>query len=357
MRISSILCLLILTVAAAATADPADPIPCREGHAKVGAPTRINPAFGRQGGDTVADATPIPSLPFTDTGATCGAADNYAADCVTAEGAPDVVYSFVPPAALTITIDLCGSGFDTGLYLYDASLNVVACNDDACYARSRLRNVPVRRGETYYIVVDGYGDDCGAYTLTVEEYVPCSLMCPPGAALEGEPPLAIGYDDHYNDGCCGGDAESFQFLWGYPNGTRNFCARTGWFTFQGMDFRDTDWFVATFGPTGEIEVTGDAEYETYLFELGPQDCAQVGVVQLVTLGPCAEGTMVVTGTPGSTVWLWTGPTVFVPQDGTPLQEYGYVLRFTGLASSGLTGVGDGPVIEPATWSAVKSLYQ
>ncbi len=28
---------------------------------------------------------------------------------------------------------------------------------------------------------------------------------------------------------------------------------------------------------GIIEITADAEYATYIFELGPQDCANVGV--------------------------------------------------------------------------------
>ena len=356
MRTFLSLSLLTLIIASAAIADPADPIPCRERQAKVDAPTRVNVAYGRQGGDTIADATPIPSLPFADSGATCGAADDYAADCVSDRGAPDVVYSFVPSTAMSITIDLCGSAYDTGLYVYDASLNVIACNDDVCGAQSRLRNLEVHRGETYYFIVDGYGDDCGTYTLTVAEYVPCTLVCPPGSALEGEPPLEINYEDYYNDGCCGGHGEVFQNLWGLANGTRTFCARTGWFTYSGSSFRDTDWFVATFGPTGVIEVTGDAEYETYLFELGGDCSSGVTVVQLATLGQCTEGSLTVTGEPGSTVWLWTGPTVFEPENGSSLLEYGYVLRFTGMASSGLTGVGDGPVVEPSTWSEVKSLY-
>jgi hypothetical protein len=46
----------------------------------------------RTGGETIEDATVIPSLPYTDTGATCGYGHDYT-DCVYNAGAPDVVYA------------------------------------------------------------------------------------------------------------------------------------------------------------------------------------------------------------------------------------------------------------------------
>lgn len=35
------------------------------------------PAFGREGGETLETAVPIPSLPFVDSGTTCDNADDY----------------------------------------------------------------------------------------------------------------------------------------------------------------------------------------------------------------------------------------------------------------------------------------
>jgi hypothetical protein len=358
-------CLVLPLCVFAATAATADVTPCKDPETKSDAHVRTRLAYDRQGGETVATAVAIPSLPFTDTGATCDNVNDYDAACpYTTSTAPDVVYSFSLPFDADIVVDLCGSAYDTKVYVLDEALAVVACNDDyysddECGAYvSRINSMHVTGRLTYYIVVDGYGDDCGAYVLNVrDQEPPCVLICPPGAALEGEPPLVPGYQDHHNGGCCGGDDDAFQFLWGHDNGLRNFCGRTGWYPSSGSGLRETDWFIATFGPTGVIEVRGDAEYETYLFELGPQDCAAVGVLQLLTIGPCSEDVLTVTGEPGSTVWLWTGPTTFVAPDGNELLEYDYVLRMSGLASSGLTGVDDGGNVEPTTWSNVKGLYR
>jgi hypothetical protein len=361
----SFACLALFACLLAPAHATADVTPCRDPDAKTDAHVRTRLAFDRQGGETVATAVSIPSLPFTDTGATCDNANDYDQVCpYDGSTAPDVVYSLNLAFATEVVVDLCGSAYDTKVYVLDEALTVVACNDDYYNSSgecglyvSRIDHLQLVPRLTYYIVVDGYGDDCGAYVLNVREQgPPCVMICPPGSALEGEPPLVPNYEDHHNGGCCGGDDDAFQYLWGYDNGVRNFCGRSGWYSFQGSAFRETDWFIATIGPGGVIEIRGDAEYETYLFELGPQDCSSVGVMQLVSIGPCAEGVLTVTGQPGATVWLWTGPTTFEPPDGSELLEYGYVLWMTGLASSGLTGVFDGGDVEPTTWSDVKSLY-
>ncbi len=357
-------CLGLLACALAATDVTADVTPCRDPDAKSDAHVRTRLAYDRQGGETIATAVVIPSLPFTDTGATCDNVNDYDEVCPYDDSiAPDVVYSYTPSSSGSVDVDLCGSAYDTKVYVYDEYHGLIACNDDFYFDEecgiyvSRIEAVNLAAGRTYHIVIDGYGDDCGAYALRVESAgPPCVLMCPPGSALEGEPPLVRNYEDRYNDGCCGGDGELFQSLWGRDNGTRIFCGRTGWFTYAGSQYRDTDWFIATFGPTGVIEVRGDAEFATYLFELGPHDCASVGVLQQDTIGPCAEGALTVTGEPGSTVWLWTGPTVFQSPAGLDVHEYGYVLHLSGLASEGLTGVTDEGTVVPTTWSTVKSLY-
>jgi hypothetical protein len=71
-----------------------------------------------------------------------------------------------------------------------------------------------------------------------------------------------------------------------------------------------------------LEIHGDAEYPTYMFELAPQNCGSVAVVQQVIIGPCHEAAMTIVGAPGSTVWFWVGPTTFTG----PVNEYNYVLH-------------------------------
>lgn len=70
----------------------------------------------------------------------------------------------------TYTLSLCGSGYDTYLYLTDGlpcnGGSVIALNDDFCGLQSQLTAlVPVG---TYYIVVEGWSSTgAGAYTLNV----------------------------------------------------------------------------------------------------------------------------------------------------------------------------------------------
>ncbi len=74
----------------------------------------------RQGGDTIATATVIPALPYSDSGTTVGRVERLRRGVpVRGSTAPDVVYKYVAPATLTTCVDLCGSSYDTKVYVYD----------------------------------------------------------------------------------------------------------------------------------------------------------------------------------------------------------------------------------------------
>jgi hypothetical protein len=304
-----------------------------------------NPSL--QGGDTIFSARVIPGLPYYDTGTTVGYTDDYAGSCYFAGGAPDVVYRYTAAAGVTgINISLCASSFDTGLYVYDAGLNEIACNDDFCGLQSQLDNVPLVAGQTYYIVVDGYSSASGSYSLNFGVCCGPILECPPGGVAEGEPPLGDGYVDNFNGGC-NTPGYPFQTLAGDDAGDYVLCGVSGWYANPDGNFRDTDWYLLTVGLTGAIEVTVEAEYATYFFELGPRDCANVGIVQQILAEPGNQVTMTISGyAPGDVAWFWAGPTVFSPPGGEDM--YDYVVWFTGLV----------PVAAaPTTWSTVKALYQ
>ncbi len=287
------------------------------------APGTPDPAALRQGGDTILDAVLV-SLPVVNmTGTTAGFTDDYDEVCpYTNSTSPDVVYTFVPDSNVGLVIDMYGSVYDTKIYLYDENLALVACNDDfhPDYT-SLLENVPVIAGVQYFLVIDGYGGDFGEYLLQIEEFMPCQLDCPAGAVLENEPPLANGYVDNWNGGC-NTDPVSPPFQQGWWG---SFCGVSGFYLSAGSSFRDTDWMQLEIPSDGVLEIYGDAELATYMFELGPQDCDTVGVLQNVIIGPCVEGAMVITGSPGSTVWFWVGPTTFASPDGSDVYEYEYVL--------------------------------
>lgn len=128
----------------------------------------------RAGGDTCADATVIPGLPYTDTGSTAdpNLADDYEEVCPYDATAPDVVYSYTPAVDEYVDISLCNSLYDTKLFVYEGTCpgTLVGCNDDACGDdgfKSQLPGVEMLAGNTYYIIVDGYGTSSGTYTLDV----------------------------------------------------------------------------------------------------------------------------------------------------------------------------------------------
>jgi hypothetical protein len=138
-----------------------------------------------QGGDVIASAVAIGALPYTDNGTTCGYANDYDAECpYVGSTSPDVVYSFTPAANMSISVDLCGTAYDSKTYVFENNTStLIACNDDfyydaTCgYYTSYIENVPLTVGNVYYIIIDGYGGACGDYILAVDEFIP--LPAPP----------------------------------------------------------------------------------------------------------------------------------------------------------------------------------
>jgi len=96
-----------------------------------------------------------------------------------------VVYIFNSAVAGNYTFDLCESGYDTKIWVWDIELNCVGCNEDYCSDSSgnpyrsylEIQNLPA--GD-YYIIVDGYGGEAGEYRLITDmespqEYGNCQL--------------------------------------------------------------------------------------------------------------------------------------------------------------------------------------
>ncbi|MEC9477205.1 MAG: hypothetical protein VX764_09215, partial [Planctomycetota bacterium] len=84
------------------------------------------PAQGT-GGEDCASAEVIGAIPFSSTGDTCSALDDYNESCpFTPTGGRDVVYRYTPSTDVTVSIDLCSSDFDTKVYLYTGSCPTVS---------------------------------------------------------------------------------------------------------------------------------------------------------------------------------------------------------------------------------------
>ena len=127
-------------------------------------------------GGACGNPTQIPAQGGTFGGTTSGTS-TQAGSCGNSGTSPELVFQWTPSVSGTATIATCGAGtnFDTVLYLRSggcASGSEAGCNDDACtnstglFRASRLTPT-VTAGQTYFIVVDGYGGAHGTFSLTV----------------------------------------------------------------------------------------------------------------------------------------------------------------------------------------------
>jgi hypothetical protein len=312
-------------------------------------PTRQyeNPGI-RVTGDTVADPFIIGALPFVATGSTCGFNNDYDEVCpYSGSTSPDVVYKYVASQAYAVSIDLCQSTYDTKVYVYQNAVgNLIACNDDACAFQSQLHNVPLAAGNTYYIVIDGYGGSCGSYYLDVSPYVDsCQVTCPDYAIPEGEPDCYDNYNDLYNSGC-NALPPAFQVLQPSDDPIA-ICGTTGVYSFNTILFRDTDWFEINLTAPANICLSGDARVPCYFFIIdGRNGCDNPPIVMYANVFcgqvddlcyPCDVGTW----------WLWVGPSAW---DTSYTCGSHYWMGITGY-----TG-GCSPT-DPTTWGSIKTLYK
>lgn len=349
---------LLLTAAAAAMdptpTDRADPVPPKPAPAV--AATRPAPVQPEVGGDTMATAIPIRGPFFTDSGNTCGFHDDYDAVCpYRLPGAPDVVYSFTPPGDTVISVDLCASLYDTKLYIFaDSPGNVVACSDDACGTglpgawQSRLDAVVLDAGRTYYLVVDGYSPfDCGTYYLNVTERK-CVVFCPAGALIESEPRCADQYDDVFNGGC-NSDPPVFTTL-PCSNFIETVCGEYGGFLYNGMSYRDTDWYEITVRSGHEQTITWSAVglLDTIVGIIDGRAGCPVNAFHDYATGPCAAPPSVTATLPSGRWWLFVAPNGFGPGIGSCHSPY----------TATLTGYACGPTaVDAGTWGRIKGAWR
>jgi hypothetical protein len=304
----------------------------------------------RQGGEDISSATVVPDLPYYDAGNTCGYLDDYDEVCpYSGSTSPDVVYQYIPAWDDIVQIDLCASLYDTKLYVYENTVdNLVACNDDACGDdgyRSLLTDVPMTGGNTYYIVVDGYGGDCGEYEMRIETCPCCVVECPPAGIVEGEPPCGTNYEDTFNAGCTS-DPPVFQDVPCSTSGDPiTICGESGGFSYYGLDYRDTDWYAvrAELNPDGLVAVL-ETEISTFFAVIEPV-CDPITIVESVYVPACVPMELHVPAE--GDYWIVVASDGFGPGIGC---GHDYTLTITGYEC--------GPVsVEPASWANMKGAYR
>jgi hypothetical protein len=283
-------------------------------------------------GDVCAAAFVIPAIPYYDSNNTCIFMNDYDEVCpYSGSLSPDVVYVYSPTEDQQVTVQVCENTYyyDTKLYIYedDCVSPFYACNDDGCPVnglQSIIECVWMYAGHDYYIVVDGYGSQCGIYNLQVTPCLPCLVECPADGYPEGEPFCEDEYNDMYNGGC-----NSDPFVFQDVQCGDIICATSGTFYFQGGAYRDTDWYQVVLETAGELTWCVVAEFNPLIFVIGAGsgNCVDYTILGSLTGQKC-DTVCLTFNVEAGTYWLWAGPQVFgegVPC-GTEGGEYiGYVI--------------------------------
>lgn len=99
-------------------------------------------------------------------GSTVGQGNDFTPGCVMSN-APDVQYVWTALVAGTYTFDTVGSSFDTVLYVREDCVGPeLACNDDTVMTQSEI-TVDLAAGQSVMIVVDGWNNASGNFTLNI----------------------------------------------------------------------------------------------------------------------------------------------------------------------------------------------
>jgi hypothetical protein len=225
----------------------------------------------------------------------------------------DIWYRYTPTQTGDATISLCGSDYDTGLALWSACGGTeLACNDDFCGLQSEI-TYAVTAGVPIYVQVGGYNGATGNVLLNIYFAGGCVVECPPGSIIDPEPDVYTDYEDTWNGGC-----NSVPPVFGAIDCNTTLCGTTGWYTYLGSDYRDTDWYILDLVSATDVTATFESEVGAYLFFLldPAGDCSNVTVQYQVQVVPCVVGTLSATLDPALGSWyVWVGPDVFTGTGG------------------------------------------
>lgn len=139
-----------------------------------GAPASTDPNT-RPSNDNRDSATVVSSFPSVHLQSTKNAT-NEAGEYRPCGASATVWYRFTAPANGTLTLSTAGSNFDTTLALFNEDGSFIACNDDYASAQSRLANVVVSAGKTYFVQAGGYGGATGSLSLSLSEVTPIASV-------------------------------------------------------------------------------------------------------------------------------------------------------------------------------------
>ncbi len=170
--------------------------------------------------------TTITTLPFSRSGSTLFAANNFNTLNCNTNTAPELIFMLQLPCNHNVTVSSCGSNYDTQIAVFQASScmgwdYLVQCNDDFCGAQSQV-NFTAQGGQLYVIVLEGYGSSYGNYVLNVTgtaSGAQGNAQCP-GYEITSVPYFTYGANycgnDDVNPTCQSNDGQDVHWYWVSP---------------------------------------------------------------------------------------------------------------------------------------------
>ncbi len=149
---------------------------------------------GGGGNNVCSSATTIGNGTFT--GTTVGASPDGAATCGNSNLAPDVWFRYIATTTGAVSIDTCGSSFDTVLSVHSACpgnvANQIACNDNAtagpCLGTFQSQVViNVTAGQTYRVRVAGANGAFGNFRISIRSLLVPNDNCEDATPIAGGP--------------------------------------------------------------------------------------------------------------------------------------------------------------------------
>jgi len=198
-----------------------------------------------------------------------GSTDNANTDavgtCVTSNSAPGVWYSVTGTGADMIASLCAGTTYDSKLSVFTGACGALTCvtgNDDFCGLQSEVEWNSTM-GQTYYILVHGFGSSTGDFALSVDCPIP-----PANDNVCDAIAVGLGATAFTNENAT---AQAGEVSPGAGTGTSSCTSQDGWCFFE-TAVDNSVWFTFTAPASGCISIYADGfDSQLALWEVG--DCA------------------------------------------------------------------------------------
>jgi hypothetical protein len=247
--------------------------------------------------------------------------------CGASASSPDVWFDYVPSNTGCATLDLCGSGYDTVVEVFDGCGGAsLGCNDDFCGFQSTLSVNGVTAGTHYWVRVSGFANSVGAGQITFSSAA-STPYSPPGSGTVEPEPCDPFTPDVINAGCNSTPPSYGSIACGET------ILGTG---FWDGGLRDTDWFNFNLPADDTVTFTGQMMFGGVAYGLQVVDCPS-GQINFWAIGgntACSPDFSISAALPAGDYTLFIAPSFAAPLVNCGVNDQYWVTMSTGAGCGG-----------------------